>query len=121
MLVVANEGREEDVRAILGKWDLDAETIGYVTDTGRYVVRENGVVVADIPGEPLVDECPTYTREGRENPEITQLRAWTPATLTVLAEESDPTWTLRRLLDSPSIASKRWVYEQYDTTVRTNT
>ncbi|MBW3630107.1 MAG: phosphoribosylformylglycinamidine synthase subunit PurL [Gemmatimonadetes bacterium] len=121
MLVVAKEGREEDVRDILGRWDLDAETIGYVTDTGRYVVRENGAVVADIPGEPLVDECPTYTREGRENPEITKLREWTPSALAPRHEERDPTWTLRRLLDSPSIASKRWVYEQYDTTVRTNT
>ena len=121
MLVVAKSGREEEVRAILGKWDLDAETIGHVTDTGRYVVRENGVVVADIPGEPLVDECPTYTREGRENPEITRLREWTPDLLSPFQEEQDPTWTLRRLLDSPSIASKRWVYEQYDTTVRTNT
>jgi phosphoribosylformylglycinamidine synthase II len=121
MLVVASAGREEEVRALLGKWDLDAETIGYVTDTGRYVVRENGVVVVDIPGEPLVDACPTYTREGRENPEIAKLRAWDASSLKPRPEESDPTWTLRLLLDSPSIASKRWVYEQYDTTVRTST
>ena len=78
MLVVAKAGREEEVRAILGKWDLDAATIGQVTDTGRYVVRENGAVVVDIPGEPLVGGCPTYTREGRESPEIARLRAWTP-------------------------------------------
>jgi phosphoribosylformylglycinamidine synthase II len=121
MLVVAREGREEEVRAILGRWDLDAETIGQVTDTGRYVIRENGRVVVDIPGEPLVEACPTYTREARENPEIARLRQWTPAQLVTHDEECDPTWTLRALLDSPTIASKRWVYEQYDTTVRTNT
>jgi phosphoribosylformylglycinamidine synthase subunit PurL len=121
MLVVAHQGREEDVRAILGKWDLEAETIGHVTDTGRYVVRENGTIVVDIPGEPLVTACPTYTREGRESPRIERLRSWTPAELQPLPEERDPTWTLRRLLDAPSIASKAWVYEQYDTTVRTNT
>jgi phosphoribosylformylglycinamidine synthase subunit PurL len=121
MLVVAREGREEDVRSILGRWELDAETIGHVTDTGRYVVRENGQVVVDIPGEPLVDACPTYTREGRENPEITRLREWTPAELKPRQEEENPSWTLRTLLDSPSLASKRWVYEQYDTSVRTNT
>jgi phosphoribosylformylglycinamidine synthase II len=121
MLVVAKEGREEDVRAILGRWDLDAETIGHVTDTGRYVVRENGMVVVDIPGEPLVDACPTYTRQGKESPEIAEARAFDPATLAPAAEEADPTWTLRRLLDSPTIASKRWVYEQYDSTVRTGT
>jgi phosphoribosylformylglycinamidine synthase subunit PurL len=121
MLVVAKEGREEDVRSILGRWGLEAETIGHVTDTGRYVIREEGRVVVDIPGEPLVDACPTYTREGRESEAITALRGWDPATLEPRAEERDPAWTLRTLLDSPSIASKRWVYEQYDTTVRTNT
>lgn len=121
MLVVAKEGREEDVRAILGHWDLDAETIGHVTDTGRYVIRENGVVVVDIPGEPLVDACPTYTREGVESAEVQRLRAWDPATLEPRAEEADPTWTLRALLDAPTIASKRWIYQQYDSTVRTNT
>jgi phosphoribosylformylglycinamidine synthase len=121
MLVVAHQGREEEVRAILGRWDLDATTIGRVTDTGRYVIREDGQVVVDIPGEPLVNECPTYTREGLENPEIARLRAWSSDSLEHLDEERDPTWVLRRLLDSPSIASKRWVYEQYDSTVRTNT
>jgi phosphoribosylformylglycinamidine synthase subunit PurL len=121
MLVVAKQGREDDVRAILGKWDLDAETIGHVTDTGRYVITENEVVVVDIPGEPLVNECPTYTREGRELPAIVRLREWTPDQLELRPEEDDPTWTLRALLDAPTIASKRWVYEQYDTTVRTNT
>ncbi|HEX6751693.1 MAG TPA: phosphoribosylformylglycinamidine synthase subunit PurL [Longimicrobium sp.] len=121
MLVVAKNGHEEDVRAILGKWDLDAETIGRVTETGRYVVREHGTVIVDIPGEPLVDGCPTYTREGVESPETAALREWDPSTLKLLFEEHEPAWTLERLLDSPSIASKRWVYEQYDSTVRTNT
>ncbi|HET7231720.1 MAG TPA: phosphoribosylformylglycinamidine synthase subunit PurL [Longimicrobium sp.] len=121
MLVVAKNGHDEDVRAILGKWDLDAETIGRVTETGRYVVRENGTVVVDIPGEPLVEGCPTYTREGVESPEIAALRATDVSAIAPVFEERDPTWTLERLLDSPSIASKRWVYEQYDSTVRTNT
>jgi phosphoribosylformylglycinamidine synthase subunit PurL len=121
MLVVAKEGREEEVRSILGRWDLDAETIGHVTDTGRYVVRENGTVVVDIPGEPLVDACPTYTRQGKESQEIIDARSFDPSTLPPRAEEADPTWTLRTLLDSPTVASKRWVYEQYDSTVRTGT
>jgi phosphoribosylformylglycinamidine synthase len=121
MLVVAKAGHEEAVRAIVGRWDLDAETIGYVTDTGRYVIRENGAVVVDIPGEPLVDACPTYTREGVESPEIARLREWDPASLRPRAEEADPAWTLAQLLDAPTIASKRWVFQQYDSTVRTNT
>jgi phosphoribosylformylglycinamidine synthase len=119
MLVVAKAGREDAVRAILGKWELEAETIGRVTDTGRYVIHEDGVVVVDIPGEPLVEGCPTYRREGRESPEIARLRAEAPPA--ERPEEGDPAWTLRRLLDSPTIASKRWVYEQYDSTVRTST
>ncbi|HEX8275158.1 MAG TPA: phosphoribosylformylglycinamidine synthase subunit PurL [Longimicrobiaceae bacterium] len=121
MLVVAKNGREDDVRAILGRWDLDAETIGHVTDTGRYVVRENGAVVVDLPGEPLVEACPTYTREGREDPQIAALRAWDPAEIAEADAAVDPGEALRRLLDAPTIASKRWVYEQYDSTVRTNT
>ncbi len=121
MLVVAKQGHEEEVRAILGRWDLDAETIGQVTDTGRYVVRENGVVVVDLPGEPLVTACPTYTREGREDPQVAALRAWDPTEIAEDDARVDPTEALLRLLDTPTIASKRWVFEQYDSTVRTNT
>jgi phosphoribosylformylglycinamidine synthase len=121
MLVVAHAGREQAVRKILGHWGLDAETIGTVTDTGMYVVRENGVPVAAIPGEPLVNDCPTYTREGREAAEVAGLREMDVSAIEPRPEEADPTWTLRMLLDSPNIASKQWVYEQYDSTVRTGT
>ncbi|HYW08585.1 MAG TPA: phosphoribosylformylglycinamidine synthase subunit PurL [Longimicrobium sp.] len=121
MLVVAHSGKEEEVRSLLAHWGLDAETIGHVTDTGRYVITENGVTVVDLPGEPLVNACPTYTRQGVEAPAVVALRAWDAATLTPRPEEADPAWTLRQLLDAPTIASKRWVYEQYDSTVRTNT
>ncbi|MQA89354.1 MAG: phosphoribosylformylglycinamidine synthase subunit PurL [Gemmatimonas sp.] len=121
MLVVAKEGREEEVQAILRKWELEAETIGRVTGSGRYVIREQGRIVVDIPGEPLVTGCPTYTREGRESERVTELRAWSPEGLRPRDEEQDPAWAFLTLLDSPTIASKRWVYEQYDSTVRTNT
>ncbi|HEX8432644.1 MAG TPA: phosphoribosylformylglycinamidine synthase subunit PurL, partial [Longimicrobium sp.] len=121
MLVVAHSGKEEEVRSLLARWGLDAETIGHVTDTGRYVITENGVTVVDLPGEPLVNACPTYTRQGVEAPAVAALRAWDAASLTPRADEADPAWTLRQLLDAPTIASKRWVYEQYDSTVRTNT
>jgi phosphoribosylformylglycinamidine synthase subunit PurL len=121
MLVVAKKGHEDDVVAILRKWELDAAVIGHVTDDGRYRVRENGVVVCDLPGEPLVNACPTYTREGRESEEIRKLREWTPAELDMSHTEKHAGKVLLRLLASPNIASKRWVYNQYDTTVRTNT
>jgi phosphoribosylformylglycinamidine synthase len=121
MLVVAHQGREEDVRAILEKWELEAAVIGYVTDDGLYRVRENGVIVCEIPGEPLVTACPTYVREAKESPEVQRLRAMDVGGLDHSHAASNPTSVLRRLLASPTIASKRWVYNQYDTSVRTNT
>ncbi len=120
MLVVAKAGREEEVRRILEKWELEAAVIGHVTDDGLYRVRENGVVVCEIPGVPLV-ECPTYVREGRESEEVVRLRAWNPSELEPSREAADESAVALRLLASPTIASKRWVYEQYDSTVRTNT
>jgi phosphoribosylformylglycinamidine synthase len=121
MLVVARQGHEADVKRILEKWELEAAVIGRVTDDGLYRVRENGVVVCEVPGEPLVTGCPTYVREARESEEVQRLRAWTPAQLDAQATSRDPAAVLQQLLASPSIASKRWVYNQYDTTVRTNT
>ncbi|MEO5511005.1 MAG: phosphoribosylformylglycinamidine synthase subunit PurL, partial [Longimicrobiales bacterium] len=121
MLVVAHAGREDNVKAILEKWELEAAVIGYVTDDGMYRVRENGVVVAEIPGEPLVNECPTYIRDARESEEVQRLRSKDLSGLDHSAVEHDATDVLRRLLATPTIASKRWVYNQYDTTVRTNT
>ena len=121
MLVVAHMGKEDEVKRILEKWELEAAVIGYVTDDGMYRVRENGVVVAEIPGEPLVNECPTYVREARESEDIQKLRAMDVAKLGHSATAKDPTTTLKKLLASPTIASKRWVYNQYDTSVRTNT
>jgi phosphoribosylformylglycinamidine synthase subunit PurL len=121
MLVVAKAGHEEDVIRILRKWELEAAVIGRVTDDGMYRVRENGTVVAELPGQPLVNGCPTYTREARESEEVQRLRAWTPADLDTAHTEQHAGRVLLRLLGSPNIASKRWVYNQYDTTVRTNT
>ncbi|MFW6200989.1 MAG: phosphoribosylformylglycinamidine synthase subunit PurL, partial [Gemmatimonadota bacterium] len=121
MLVVARAGREEAVKRILEKWELEAATIGHVTDDGMYRVREEGEVVCEVPGHPLVNGCPTYTREGVEAPEVIELRAWRPDASLARGEGVDPSDALLRLLASPTIASKRWVWEQYDTTVRTNT
>jgi phosphoribosylformylglycinamidine synthase len=119
MLVVAEKGRENDVRRILEKWELEAAEIGVVTDDGRFRVLEDGVVVADIPALPLTQGCPTYERNGVESEEIQRLRA------TDLSEhlipEGDLTKSLLLLLGSPNVASKRWIYHQYDTTVRTST
>ena len=119
MLVVAKAGHEDEVRRILHKWELEAAVIGQVTDDGLYRVRENGVIVCEVPGEPLVTGCPTYTRVGVESEDVKRLRALRPETLERSAPPAED--ALLRLLGSPNIASKRWVYQQYDSTVRTNT
>ncbi len=119
MLVVARAGHEQDVINILNKWELEAAVIGRVTDDGLYRVRENGEVVCEIPGEPLVTGCPTYVREAREADAVKALRAWLPTDKENALPH--PLRTLLRMLGSPNIASRAWIYDQYDTTVRTNT
>jgi phosphoribosylformylglycinamidine synthase II len=121
MLVVARAGHEEQVRQILWKWELEAAVIGRVTDDGLYRVLHEGRLVCEVPGEPLVNGCPTYVREARESEEVQRLRSWDPSELDPGPVAANPTRSLLRLLGSPNIASRRWIYEQYDTTVRTNT
>jgi phosphoribosylformylglycinamidine synthase len=121
MLVVAHKGREAEVHAILAKWDLDSAVIGEVIPEPVYRVTEGDTVVAEFPGSRLVTECPRYTPEARENPEISALRAFDVSSVAELDDEVDGAWTLLRLLSSPTIASKAWAYRQYDSTVRTST
>jgi phosphoribosylformylglycinamidine synthase len=119
MLVVAHVGQEAEVHRILEKWELEAAVIGRVTDDGMFRVMENGKVVADIPALPLTDGCPTYEREGVESAEIKALREMD------LSEHLIPGGDLSKsflmLIGSPNVASKQWIYHQYDTTVRTST
>ena len=121
MLVVAKRGHEQHVREILEKWDLTAAVIGEVIAEPVYRVTEGDRVVAEFPGIRLVTDCPTYEPEARESEDIRQRRQQNVAEIAERSEEADPRWTLDQLLRSPTIASKRWVYQQYDHTVRTNT
>ena len=121
MLVVAHKGREAEVRAILEKWDLTAAVVGEVIAEPVYRITEGGTVVAEFPGSRLVTDCPVYHPEAREGAEVQRLRATDVHAVPERPEEADPLWTLERLLSSPTIASKAWVYRQYDTMVRTNT
>jgi phosphoribosylformylglycinamidine synthase len=118
MLMVAKAGREDDVLRICKKWELDVAVIGKVTDTGRVVVKDNGTVVAEIPAKALADEGPRYDRPRAQPPyqDMLQMVNWD-----AIRDVSDPNKVLLDLLSSPTIASKRWVYEQYDHMVRTNT
>jgi phosphoribosylformylglycinamidine synthase len=121
MLVVARQGHEDAVREILEKWDLTAAVIGEVIGEPVYRVTEGDRVVAEFPGIRLVTDCPTYEPDARESDEIRRLRERDVSAIPERPEERDPRWTLEQLLSSPSIASKRWVYQQYDHTVRTST
>ena len=121
MLVVAKQGHEEQAKAILRKWDLQAEVIGEVIAEPVYRVVEGDRVVAEFPGSRLVTECPQYHPEARESEAIIALRARDPHGVPERAEEADAAWTLRELLTSPTIANKRWIYRQYDSQVRTST
>lgn len=115
MLIVVHKGREEEVKKIFDKWDLPWSEIGVVTDTGRMVVKHGGKVVADIPAKKIADESPVYQREAVEPAYIKEVRAFR---LDGVPDTSDPTDVLKRLLAWPSIASKNWVYRQYDHQVR---
>jgi phosphoribosylformylglycinamidine synthase len=115
MLVVARAGREAAVQAITAKWELSATPIGRVTDDGLYRARWGDLVVAEIPGQRLVDDCPVYHPEAAEDPALPRVRASAPAPGSPLPPPGD---ALLTLLDHPPIASKRWVFEQYDSTVQ---
>lgn len=119
MLVVAEKGKEDEVHRILEKWELEAAVIGQVTDDGRFRILENGNVVADIPALPLTDGCPTYEREGIESDEVRALREMDLSEH--LIPEGDLTKAFLLLMGSPNVASKQWIYHQYDTTVRAST
>ncbi len=114
MLMVLRPGSETEARRTFEKWELDFAVIGHVTDTGRLVLRMHGEVAADIPIGPLVAEAPVYERPWRRaglEPEID------PADL----PDRDPLQCLQRLVASAAIASKRWIWEQYDHLVMGNT
>ena len=121
MLVVAKAGCEDAVAEILQKWELEAAVVGKVTGTGRFRVLLDGITVADIPARPLTDGCPAYEREGKEDPKIRKLRTADISGFAVGpggAAELDEAFL--QVVGSPNVASKQWVYEQYDTTVRAN-
>ena len=117
MLVVAKANRVKEVQAIAAKWDLAATPIGKVTDDGMYRCTWQGKVVVEIPGQNLVDDAPVYHPEAKEDPAVAKLRASTPHA----PRSYMPSDALLTLLDSPSVASKKWVFEQYDSTVQAST
>jgi phosphoribosylformylglycinamidine synthase II len=118
MLFVVKRGRESDVERIFDKWDLHAVHIGEVTDDGMLRVKNRGEVVAEIPNRALTDEAPVYHRPMAEPEYLAEVRT---LDLRPLKAPASPQESLLQLLRSPTIASKRWVYRQYDHMVRTDT
>ena len=115
MLMVLKPGREAEAEAIFRKWELDFAVIGTITDTEHMVLKFNGEVVADIPLAPLADEAPEY-----ERPYISpvEYKAWAKVPeLGAVKESADLGADLVTLMASPDIASRRWIWEQYDNKV----
>ena len=120
MLLVAEKGREDEVLQVFAKWGLDAVIVGTVKPESRLRIRHHGVLVADIPNQSLTDDAPLYHRP------VGVWKAPVPSdppedVLAKLDRDHDYTSELKTLLASANVSSKRWVHEQYDTMVQTNT
>ncbi|MGA6971624.1 MAG: phosphoribosylformylglycinamidine synthase subunit PurL, partial [Candidatus Binatus sp.] len=125
MLIVAERGREAELQAVFEKWDLHAVVIGRITDDQRWRARWHGQVVADIPIGALADDAPLYDRPAAppRHPEPSPASRGGVANLLYGGRTGEVTAAkaLRALLDSPNVASKKWVYRQYDSIVQSNT
>ena len=115
MLIVAERGREAELQAVFEKWDLHAAVIGRITDDQRWRARWHGQVVADIPIGALADDAPLYDRPAAPPKIVPQGKA------AGAEKHPEPAKALRALLDNPNVASKKWVYRQYDSIVQSNT
>lgn len=117
MLAVATKGREHEVIDVYRKWGIHAVVIGTVTADRLTTVTRHGEIVAQLDAELLADRCPTYAAEAREPESCIRARTWDPESLPSV----DLSEALLKLLANPTLASKRWVYEQYDQDVQTQT
>lgn len=118
MLAIAEKGHEDEVAGVFKKWGLQAVVVGEVTDDGLVHVYEGDDLVAQVPAKSLADEAPTYYLDAEEPAYLSELQNYD---LSKLPEPDDYNEALLKVLSSPSIASKQWVYEQYDHMVQTNT
>ena len=118
MLLVALVGREDEVREIFHRWELDAEVVGRVTGDGRMRIRWHGEVVVDIPVAPVSSSAPILERPVAEPAGLGERQKLDPSSI---APEDDWNGALEHLLDTPNIAAKDWVYRQYDQRVNGST
>ncbi len=120
MLIIVRAGHEKTVTDIFEKWDLPCALIGRVTEDGLMRVKNHGVTVAEIPAKQLADEAPVYKRDARRPAHLDDLQK---LDLAAIPEPPLPDFhaILLKLLATPDLASKRWVYRQYDHMVRVGT
>jgi phosphoribosylformylglycinamidine synthase subunit PurL len=117
MLIVIKKGREQEINELFSKYDLEAVAIGHVTDDKKLRLIHNGEVVADVPVDSLAEDAPVYHKPSKVPAYYQEFQAME----TDIPQVNDPKETLLQLLSQPTIASKEWVYQQYDYMVRTNT
>jgi phosphoribosylformylglycinamidine synthase len=115
MLIIVKKGHEAEIQRIFDKWDLPWSEVGVVTNTGRMVVKNHGQVVADIPARQIADESPIYQRPASEPAYLQAVRQFS---LQAIPDSANIASDLSSLLGNPTIASKNWVYRQYDHMVR---
>ena len=113
MLVIVQKGREKELEEVFEKWDLHAAHIGEVKQGDRMVVRHKGVVVADLPAKSLTDEAPVYDQPASEPAHVAKARNWSVESIPDISVKEIESG-LKNLLNHPTIASKRWVWQQYD-------
>ena len=113
MLVIVAKGRERELEEVFEKWDLHAAHIGEVKEGNRMVVRQKGVVVADLPAKSLTDEAPIYDQPATEPAHLAMAREWKVDSIPELGQDAVE-GALLGLLTHPTIASKRWIWKQYD-------
>ncbi len=120
MLVVAHRGREQEILDVFAKWDLHAVVIGHVTDTGRVEYHKDGELKASIPAESLVlgGGAPVYIRETAKPAYLEEKQGYD---IDSIWDDTPVRERILELMTSPNVASKRWIFEQYDSMVRTNT
>ncbi|MGK0390249.1 MAG: phosphoribosylformylglycinamidine synthase II [Maribacter sp.] len=120
MLIVAKKGEEHKLFEVFEKWDLECEEIGVVTDTGRLHFLQGGEIIADVPADPLVlgGGAPIYEREYTKPTYMAKIEQFDMNNVPLPTNYVE---TARKLFSTPNLVSKRWVYEQYDSMVRTNT
>jgi phosphoribosylformylglycinamidine synthase len=118
MLLVARAGREDRVREIFERWDLDVAVVGTVTEDGRMRIRRHGETVVDIPVDPVAKSSPELDRPVQKPADLGERQKLDPASVT---PEQDLQGALEALLDAPNLASKEWVYRQYDQLVQGDT